>query len=131
MTTPGPAVTADLPEVVDARGAGDIDAPHTLDDRTGAVGDLPAATQHHGVAAADIELCAGQHVDRHIGAAGLRDDARRHRIGLAAVAGHRLRGRGGERRAAGGACRLGRAGERGRANRQSRGRGTHAQTHER
>src|SRR5262249_10600271 len=82
----GPAVAADLPEVVDAGRAGGVDAAHALDDRTGAVGDLAAAGQHHGVAAADIELRPGQHVDGDVAAAGLRDDSGGHRVGLVAIA---------------------------------------------
>ena len=120
----GATGAADLSVVADGRGAGDVDSPHALDDRARTVADLPASAQHHRVAAADVELRAGQHIDRHVGAAGLRSDPARHGVGLVAVASDRLPGGRVQRRRAGGTRRRGRAAERGRGQRQSGSPGT-------
>jgi hypothetical protein len=120
----GAAVTADLSIVGDGRGPGDVDSPHALDDGAGTVADLPAAAEHDGIAAAHIELRAGQHVDGHVGATRLRHDPRRHRIGLAAVAGHGLTARRRQGRCAGGARGIDRPRQRGRRERQSGNGGT-------
>jgi hypothetical protein len=65
-------------------------------------------------------------VNRLVGAARLRHDRRRHRVGLVAVASDGLSRRRGQRRRAGGTRRRGRAEERSRGKRKDRNRGPQA-----